>query len=121
MGMDVYGLKPKMNTEMPKAVKDMPEGKDWIDAFNKMSEEQKDTYYEAKDKHYEDNPGVYFRNNVWYWRPLWAFICDTCSNILTNKDMENGKLEISSDGLARITFNDSKYKTTYYLIQKQIN
>ena len=41
--------------------------------------------------------------------------------LLSNKDMENGKLEISSDGLARITFSDSKYKTTYYLIQKQIN
>ena len=41
--------------------------------------------------------------------------------LLSNKDMENGKLEISSDGLARITFNDSKYLTRYYLIQKQIN
>ena len=35
--------------------------------------------------------------------------------------MEKGKIEISPDGLARITFNDSEYKTTYYLIQKQIN
>ena len=34
--------------------------------------------------------GDYFRANVWYWRPLWAFICDSCSNILTLKDMERG-------------------------------
>ena len=89
MGMDVFGLKPKMNTEMPKVLKDMPEGKDWIDAFNKMSKEQKDIYYEAKDKHYEDNPGVCFRNNVWYWRPLWDYVCKNVTS-LTEEDHTNG-------------------------------
>jgi len=89
MGMDVYGLKPKMNTEIPEVLKDMPEGKDWFDAFNKMSKEQKDIYYEAKDKHYEDNPGVYFRNNVWYWRPLWDYVCKNVTS-LTEEDREHG-------------------------------
>ena len=89
MGMDVYGLKPKMNTEIPEVLKDMPEGKDWFDAFNKMSKEQKDIYYEAKDKHYEDNPGVYFRNNVWYWRPLWDYVCKNVTS-LTAEDHEHG-------------------------------
>ena len=89
MGMDVYGLKPKMNTKMPKVLKDMPEGKDWLDAYNKMSKKQKEIYYEAKDKHYEDNPGVYFRNNVWYWRPLWDYVCKNVTS-LTKEDHTNG-------------------------------
>jgi len=41
--------------------------------------------------------------------------------LIANKDISDGILEISSDGLARITFNDSEYKSTYYLIEKQIN
>ena len=41
--------------------------------------------------------------------------------LLANKDMSDGLLEISPDGLARVTFNNSEYKTVYYLIEKQIN
>tara|TARA_R100000234_G_C4841802_1_gene111408 strand:- start:15 stop:503 length:489 start_codon:yes stop_codon:yes gene_type:complete len=89
MGMDVYGLKPKINTEMPKVLKDMPEGEDWLDAFIKMSRKEKEIYHKAKDKHYEDNPGVYFRNNVWYWRPLWDYVCQNVDS-LTEDDHMNG-------------------------------
>ena len=88
MGMDVYGLKPKMN-KVSKVLKDMPEGEDWMDALNKMSKKQREIYYEAKDKHYEDNPGVYFRNNVWYWRPLWDYVCQNVDS-LTEDDHMNG-------------------------------
>ena len=41
--------------------------------------------------------------------------------LLANKDISDGLLEISPDGLARVTFNNSEYKTVYYLIEKQIN
>lgn len=37
---------------------------------------------------YGKNPsseeGVYFRNNIWYWRPLWWF-CEYASPIVTSK------------------------------------
>ena len=89
MGMDVYGLKPKENTEVPKVIKNIPEGKDWFDSFSKLSKEERDIYYKAKEKHYEDNPGVYFRNNVWYWRPLWDYVCQHVDS-LTKKDHSNG-------------------------------
>ena len=36
------------------------------------------------------NPGTYFRNNVWWWRPLWSFTCDHCEDILTDDDMNAG-------------------------------
>ena len=34
--------------------------------------------------------GKYFRNNVWWYRPLWQFIKDNCEDILNKKDIENG-------------------------------
>ena len=34
--------------------------------------------------------GEYFRNNVWWWRPLWDYICDICNDFLTAKDMNKG-------------------------------
>jgi hypothetical protein len=35
---------------------------------------------------YGQNPctdeGEYFRNNVWYWRPLWSYVCDTFPDLV---------------------------------------
>ena len=38
----------------------------------------------------EEENGKYFRNNVWYWRPLWDFTCTNCSNILSENDRRAG-------------------------------
>ena len=72
MGFDLYGINPKMDTPKP----------DFI--FN--DKDSAKAYYAWQ----VNTKGAYFRNTVWYWRPLWAFICDTCSNILTLKDMKEG-------------------------------
>lgn len=34
--------------------------------------------------------GDYFRNNCWHWRPLWAFVCKHCKDILTEKQQNGG-------------------------------
>lgn len=34
--------------------------------------------------------GEYFRNNVWFWRPLWAYVESNCSDILSQIDSEQG-------------------------------
>ena len=34
--------------------------------------------------------GDYFRNNVWFWRPLWEFVCNSCDDFLTPADIEKG-------------------------------
>ena len=34
--------------------------------------------------------GEYFRNNVWWWRPLWQYVAVECSDLLTDKDIEAG-------------------------------
>lgn len=35
--------------------------------------------------------GEYFRNNIWWWYPLWAYVCDVCGDILTEKDCSGGQ------------------------------
>jgi hypothetical protein len=39
--------------------------------------------------------------------------------LVANKDAKNGKLEISSKGLARATFDVDNISTTYYLVQEK--
>ena len=34
--------------------------------------------------------GKYFRNNGWYWRPLWQFVCNECKDILTDEEKDSG-------------------------------
>ena len=38
----------------------------------------------------DESPGHYFRNNIWWWRPLWEYTSLTCSDILTDEDIDNG-------------------------------
>ena len=46
---------------------------------------------------------VYFRNNIWGWRPLWSYVCSLSEDILSKKDMLNGNF---NDG-----YHISKTKT----------
>ena len=36
--------------------------------------------------------GEYFRNNVWWWRPLWEYVILTCDNILTVRQARDGTM-----------------------------
>ena len=58
------------------------------EAMEANGEERK--YWEQYNQQQEDNPGIYFRNNVWWWRPLWDFVCEHCDDILSKEDMERG-------------------------------
>ena len=68
MGFDLSGVNPKMNSKEPSEDCDYSEYSLWL----------------------SENPGVYFRNNVWWWRPLWDYVCENCSDILTEKDIRGG-------------------------------
>lgn len=76
--MDVYGLHPKIVGEKPHAPV-------WAEA----TDEEKDVYFKAQDEWEEENPGYYFRANVWAWRPIHV-ICDMAINIM--------ELPFSTDG-----------------------
>ena len=71
MGMDVYGLSPtiRVNTKKPERPKNLHKG---------ASEDVIKKYF-AEEREFESkNPGVYFRNNCWWWRPLANFIIENC-------------------------------------------
>jgi len=52
--------------------------------------------------------------------PVICFSSTLFKEILqANKDATSGKLEVSSAGLARVTFNGKDYSSTYYLVQLQ--
>ena len=95
MGFDISGVNPKMNTkkdEFPLLKKyDWDNYKTFEDRSNAMKENnEEDAYWEQYEEELAANPGIYFRNNVWWWRPLWDFVCDHCPDILTQEDMEHG-------------------------------
>ena len=76
MGFDIYGLDPNYKTKRPEI--------DW----DKATDEEKDIYFKKIDEFQEHNPGYYFRNNVWWWRPLAELIHDKCGDLLSEKQKE---------------------------------
>jgi len=80
MGFDLYGVKPQLTEKQPEL--------NWDES---PSTKEREKYWEVKNKWEENNPGAYFRNNVWSWRPLWSYICEEVAlTILTIEDMKRG-------------------------------
>ena len=67
MGFDLYGVNPKIKegTKKPKEID-----------YRTATEEEKDEYFKAVDDYENQNKGVYFRNNVWWWKRLADYILD---------------------------------------------
>ena len=82
MGFDLTGLKPNNPKRIPN-----PGYMDWS---TKPSEEVKNKHFKASKLYDTEVKGAYFRNNVWWWRPLWDYVCINCSDILNKKDIEGG-------------------------------
>ena len=92
--MDVHGLNPVIRKEPTSEILK----EDWT----KLSEDDLGKYFEAKQQQEKDNPGIYFRNNVWWWRPLWDYVCEVCPDILGYDGRyygghNNGGTEFSDD------------------------
>ena len=109
MGFDISGVNPKMHkTEYHLLDKyNWDNYKTYDERENAMKEnDEKDAYWDQYNQQQEDNPGIYFRNNVWWWRPLWDFVCSNCDDILTKEDMERGcyndNYEITEDKAMKI-------------------
>ena len=77
MGFDIHGIKPKHKGKRPEI--------NWKHA----TDEERDAYFKAMDKFEEENPGVYFRNNVWWWRPLAELIHDKCGDLLSEQQRKS--------------------------------
>ena len=97
MGFDLYGERPnvKEGTVKPKEI-------DWDTA----TQEEKEVYWELQDKFRAENPGDYFRANVWTWRPIWNFTCEMCPDILTEEDLERGHYNVLFYNLLQLIYLD---------------
>jgi len=62
MGMDIYGIEPVKRTQEP------------VIEWESSDDKQKIEYYESKRQYELENPGVYFRANIWAWRPIAVII-----------------------------------------------
>ena len=93
MGMDVYGKKPKENKsieEFPtyKKFESMEFKKKWrtLDKNEKL----KDQYFKEQHAYDKANCGRYFRNNCWWWRPLWNYCYAVADDIISQEVWNNG-------------------------------
>ena len=82
MGFDIMGRNPSNPLGIQKPTLD----------WDNHTEEQLSNYWEEITAYRLAVEGDYFRNNVWWWRPLWDYICQECDNILTDKDKEYGQM-----------------------------
>ena len=83
MGFDLHGMNPVVRKGK------MPDRPDSL--WNKETPEKvRNEYFDKKWEFEENNPGAYFRNNCWWWRPLWNYVCCECDDILDQEDLEHG-------------------------------
>tara|TARA_A100000172_G_C3043732_1_gene111638 strand:- start:1066 stop:1653 length:588 start_codon:yes stop_codon:yes gene_type:complete len=81
MGMDIYGLNPKQITGIKPEFPD-----DW----NKLSDKAKECYWELDAEFKANNPGHYFRANIWSWRPIHmaCFAAKTIHDLQFDADLD---------------------------------
>jgi len=123
MGFDLYGLNPKIKEGSVE-----PKRPDW----NTATEAEKDEYYSAMDIFEEQNKGFYFRNNVWWWRPLAQYVLEHTKVITDPKKIEgfgyNDGVEIDAEEAVQIakqlkhlikTGHTKKYEEEYMVVYKK--
>jgi len=95
MGFDLYGQNPKLKGKEP-----------YIDWTKKPSDEEKKEYFKAREKFEKENPGHYFRNNVWFWRPLANYVLQLMANEFTEDEQKswhhNDGFEVSEEQAQKI-------------------
>ena len=89
MGFDIYGINPKVN-KVPPSILSKFQDENGFNNWAEMNETDKDVYFDAENEHQDLNPGEYFRANVWFWRPIWNFVCASCDDFLSEDDMDAG-------------------------------
>ena len=80
MGMDLYGLNPHNPKKLVKPT---------IDWSEEHTEEDEKLFFDSLNYYEKEVPGYYFRNNCWWWRPLWDYAYNF-TNILTEEEHTRG-------------------------------
>lgn len=60
MGVDIYGLSPKLTKPKP----EIP------DDYQDLDSDDQKAFWDIIEEWEQENPGYYFRNNWWHWRPI---------------------------------------------------
>ena len=88
MGFDLYGLNPNFKKLKPS-----------IDWDKKPTKEEQEKFFADYNKWEKENPGHYFRNNVWWWRPLADFVLWLADEEFTEEERkrwhDNGGFKVS--------------------------
>ncbi|NBW33921.1 MAG: hypothetical protein EBR30_02580 [Cytophagia bacterium] len=89
MGVDIYGIKPLLTEACPQ----FPEN------YDDFSDEEKTAFWDKRKTWEKENPGFYFRNNWWHWRPIQMLI--RAFNTSFNIGIPQNELDAlgSNDGL----------------------
>ena len=103
MGMDVYGRNPKQNkpieafpTYHKYTMMEKSDEGDNIDGFKQKwreldgDETLRNQYYTELEEYETVNVGHYFRNNCWWWRPLWNYCHNVAPDLIDEKLFEDG-------------------------------
>jgi len=102
MGMDVSGKDPTIQNDISHYSTyhklSVLSYKERETAF-KDNDDVRDTYWEEADKFNSDNPGIYFRNNVWWWKPLWRYCAEVDKDNLISEDTYHGGMHNDGVGL----------------------
>jgi hypothetical protein len=109
MGFDLHGLNPvehKASSKYPTLASLKGSNLAERNRLFKRYKELESCYWEEYDAREDDNPGRYFRANVWWWRTMWMYVYFNCDDFLTeddyNEGQSNGGHEISASKASAI-------------------
>lgn len=110
MGMDVSGLNPKLVGVEPK----------FPGNYDELSDKEQRAYWDERDEFLENNPGFYFRANVWGWRP----IAELCIHAIENSGLNFGDISWhynDGDGLKTQEDCDLLANALEYMLEEDDN
>lgn len=87
MGVDIYGLSPKLTKPKP----EIP------DDYQDLDSDDQKAFWDIIEEWEQENPGYYFRNNWWHWRPI---------QMLISVFNESYNLNIPADEIKSLGGND---------------
>ena len=96
MGMDVHGINPKQNKSIEnypllQQMKELEEKEEWKKRRELLdNDEISNKYWKELDEFEGENKGIYFRNNCWWWRPLWDFCYNVAPELISSELWSNG-------------------------------
>ena len=91
MGMDIHGLNPKMHKEITDyptlmMIKSLEKKEEWDKRRDLLDDiPVRDKYWAEEDEYNKENKGIYFRNNCWWWRPLWDFCYNVAPELISSE------------------------------------